>query len=185
MVAKKPGALLCAVNSLATNKSHSSLGPNLKPGRIASARRTFERLLTYGIRPDETVVDYGCGTLRLGAFFIDYLDPALYRARHRSAHSRRGAGPARRRTSLKPSARPSRSSAKKAWHAWRQESRAWFARRGCSTCRLKSWTSILPASLLSSMPGPPACCFRISGHKADECRSRLRHDRLHATAEDH
>src|SRR6476661_8089405 len=32
--------------------------------------------------------------------------------------------------SLKPSARHSSSSAKKAWHAWRQESRAGFARRG-------------------------------------------------------
>jgi SAM-dependent methyltransferase len=63
----------CAANSLATNKSHASLGPNLRPGRAASARRTFERLLTYGIRPDDTVVDYGCGTLRLGALFIEYL----------------------------------------------------------------------------------------------------------------
>lgn len=68
----------CAANSLATNKSHSSLGPNLRPGRIASARRTFERLLTYGIRRDETVVDYGCGTLRLGSLFIDYLEPDRY-----------------------------------------------------------------------------------------------------------
>ena len=80
MVAKKPGALLQAIlrrirgDLPCTNKSHSSLGPNLKPGCIASARRTFERLLTYGIRPDETVVDYGCA-LRLGAFFIDYLEP--------------------------------------------------------------------------------------------------------------
>ena len=64
----------CAANSLATNKSHSSLGPNLRPGRIASARRTFERLITYG----ETVVDYGCGTLRLGALFINYLEPGRY-----------------------------------------------------------------------------------------------------------
>ena len=68
----------CAANSLAPNKSHSSLGPNLRPGRIESARRTFERLLTYGIRRDETVVDYGCGTLRLGALFIDYLEPDHY-----------------------------------------------------------------------------------------------------------
>jgi cyclopropane fatty-acyl-phospholipid synthase-like methyltransferase len=68
----------CAANSLATNKSHSSLGPNLRPGRIASARRTFERLLTYGIRRDDTVVDYGCGTLRLGALFIEYLETDRY-----------------------------------------------------------------------------------------------------------
>ncbi len=68
----------CAANSLATNKSHASLGPNLRPGRLASARRTFERLLTYGIRPDDTVVDYGCGTLRLGALFIEYLEADRY-----------------------------------------------------------------------------------------------------------
>jgi SAM-dependent methyltransferase len=60
------------------NKSHSSLGPNLRPGRLASARRTFERLLTYGIRPDDTVVDYGCGTLRLGTLFIEYLQADRY-----------------------------------------------------------------------------------------------------------
>lgn len=68
----------CAANSLATNKCHASLGPNLRPGRAASARRTFERLLTHGIRPDDTVVDYGCGTLRLGALFIEYLEPDRY-----------------------------------------------------------------------------------------------------------
>ena len=60
------------------NKSHSSLGPNLRLGRLASARRTFERLLTYGIRPDDTVVDYGCGTLRLGTLFIEYLQADRY-----------------------------------------------------------------------------------------------------------
>ncbi len=68
----------CAANSLATNKSHASLGPNLRPGRAASARRTFERLLTYGIRPDDIVVDYGCGTLRLGTLFIEYLEADRY-----------------------------------------------------------------------------------------------------------
>jgi cyclopropane fatty-acyl-phospholipid synthase-like methyltransferase len=68
----------CAASSLAINKSHSSLGPNLRPGRLASAHRTFERLLAYGIRPDDTVVDYGCGTLRLGALFIEYLEADRY-----------------------------------------------------------------------------------------------------------
>jgi len=84
MVAKKPGHSFkqfyakCAANSVATNKIHASLGPNLTPGRLASARRIFERLLTYGIRPDGTVVDYGCGTLRLGALFIEYLEANRY-----------------------------------------------------------------------------------------------------------
>ena len=67
----------CAANSLAINKSHSSLGPNLKPGGLASARRTFDRFIKYGIRPNHTVVDYGCGTLRVGALFIEFLEAGL------------------------------------------------------------------------------------------------------------
>jgi hypothetical protein len=68
----------CAANCLAANKCHASLGPNLRPGRVARARRTFERLITHGIRRDDTVVDYGCGTLRLGGLFIEYLEPDRY-----------------------------------------------------------------------------------------------------------
>jgi cyclopropane fatty-acyl-phospholipid synthase-like methyltransferase len=67
-----------AVSSLARRKNHSSLGPSLKPGRLASARRTFDKFLTYGIRPNNIVVDYGCGTLRLGVLFIEFLDPDRY-----------------------------------------------------------------------------------------------------------
>ena len=70
-----------AANSFAIDKSHSSLGPNLKPGGLASARRTFDRFIKYGIRPNHTVVDYGCGTLRVGALFIEFLEADRYRAR--------------------------------------------------------------------------------------------------------
>ena len=64
----------CAANSLAINKSHSSLGPNLKPGGLASARRTFDRFIKHGISPNHTVVDYGCGALLVGALFIEFLE---------------------------------------------------------------------------------------------------------------
>jgi cyclopropane fatty-acyl-phospholipid synthase-like methyltransferase len=67
-----------AANSFACNKCHASLGPNLKPGGLASARRTFDRFIKYGIRPDHTVVDYGCGTLRVGALFIEFLEADRY-----------------------------------------------------------------------------------------------------------
>ena len=67
-----------AANSFAINKSHSSLGPNLKPGSLASARRTFDKFIKYGIRPNHTVVDYGCGTLRVGALFIEFLEADRY-----------------------------------------------------------------------------------------------------------
>jgi SAM-dependent methyltransferase len=65
-------------SALSGEKSHSSLGPNLKPGRIAEARRTFSKLVKKGIRPSDTLVDYGCGTLRLGALFIEFLEPNRY-----------------------------------------------------------------------------------------------------------
>ena len=67
-----------AANSFASNKRHASLGPNLKPGGVASARRTFDRFIKYGIHPDHTVVDYGCGTLRVGALFIEFLEADRY-----------------------------------------------------------------------------------------------------------
>ena len=65
-------------NALSGEKNHSSLGPNLKPGRIAEARHTFSKLVNKGIQPSDTLVDYGCGTLRLGALFIEFLEPDRY-----------------------------------------------------------------------------------------------------------
>lgn len=60
------------------DKKHASLGSDLKPERLASARWTFARLVKLGIHPSDVVVDYGCGTLRVGRLFIDFLDPDKY-----------------------------------------------------------------------------------------------------------
>jgi hypothetical protein len=67
-----------AVRSLKDGKIHSSLGPTLKPGRREHARRVADEWLGWGIRPSDTVVDYGCGTLRIGRLLIEFLDADRY-----------------------------------------------------------------------------------------------------------
>ena len=179
----------CAANSLATNKCHASLGPNLRPGRAASARRTFERLLAHGIRPDDTVVDYGCGTLRLGGLFIEYLEPDRYIGLDIDRRIL-AAGRAQLAGDIVETKRPTLDVISKESLA-RVAARkpAGFARRGCcSTCRLRSWTTILPASLLSFTPAPPACCFhRIEPESRRVSVKTWAHDfdQLHATAKGH
>jgi cyclopropane fatty-acyl-phospholipid synthase-like methyltransferase len=66
------------LESLAKKKEHASLGPKLKAGAIEKARHAFEELVRQGIEPGDTVIDYGCGTLRLGVFFIEFLEPDRY-----------------------------------------------------------------------------------------------------------
>lgn len=68
----------CTANSLAKNKNRSSLGPSLKPGRATSARHTFDKFLAHGLQPNDVVVDYGCGTLRLGVLFMTFLEAEHY-----------------------------------------------------------------------------------------------------------
>ena len=44
----------------------------------ASGRFRFDDLLALGLKPEDIVVDYGCGTLRVGRYLIDYLTPGAY-----------------------------------------------------------------------------------------------------------
>jgi hypothetical protein len=64
--------------ALAGKKQHASLGPVLKTGRKETALRTFNELIAQGIAPTDTLVDYGCGTLRVGRPFIEFLEPDRY-----------------------------------------------------------------------------------------------------------
>ena len=64
--------------ALAGTKQHASLGPVLKTGRSETALRTFNELVAQGISPADTLVDYGCGTLRVGRPFIEFLEPDRY-----------------------------------------------------------------------------------------------------------
>ena len=66
------------LDALSGKRRHASLGPKLVEGSEDHARKRFDELVAQGIKPSDTVVDYGCGTLRLGAHFIDYLDADRY-----------------------------------------------------------------------------------------------------------
>jgi hypothetical protein len=59
---------------------HPTLGRNLSSGAFGiSGRKTFPSLVRrYCIAPNDTCVDYGCGTLRVGLHAIKYLDPHRY-----------------------------------------------------------------------------------------------------------
>jgi len=63
---------------LLEGREHPSLGTRIKTSKQGRPPKTFQKLLAMGIRPHDTVVDYGCGTLRIGALLIDYLDPDRY-----------------------------------------------------------------------------------------------------------
>src|SRR5262245_24454489 len=67
-----------AISCIANGKRHGSLGPKLKSGAIEGASRTFKWLLGQGVQPNDMVVDYGCGTLRIGLRLIEFLDADRY-----------------------------------------------------------------------------------------------------------
>jgi ubiquinone/menaquinone biosynthesis C-methylase UbiE len=45
---------------------------------LALGRKQFEYLLEHGLQPQHRMLDIGCGTLRAGRLFIDYLDTGNY-----------------------------------------------------------------------------------------------------------
>jgi SAM-dependent methyltransferase len=45
---------------------------------IALGTMQFDYLVGHGLRPDMRMLEIGCGNLRAGRMFIDYLDPAHY-----------------------------------------------------------------------------------------------------------
>jgi hypothetical protein len=58
---------------------HMTLGGNLHEGEFSSSGEAFfGRLLECGLRPGDTCVDYGCGTLRIGLHVIKFLQPGAY-----------------------------------------------------------------------------------------------------------
>lgn len=60
---------------------HPTLGKKLKsnPDWLTAGKATFDgHVRRYNIKPNHKVADYGCGSLRLGAHFIRYLEPEHY-----------------------------------------------------------------------------------------------------------
>lgn len=64
--------------ALAGEKRHSSIGPSLKKKGLHKTPRIFSLLVTAGLKPSDMFVDFGCGTLRVGASLIEYLEPDRY-----------------------------------------------------------------------------------------------------------
>jgi SAM-dependent methyltransferase len=69
-----------AADSIAGNNPHPTLGRNLKSGMAWSQAgiEQLEFLKREGLRPQHTLVDYGCGSLRVGQHLIRYLNPGCY-----------------------------------------------------------------------------------------------------------
>jgi len=64
--------------TLARNPDH--IGKNISGKNVAEAggRRWLDYLISNGLRPDHTVIEYGCGSLRVGKAVIDYLNQGHY-----------------------------------------------------------------------------------------------------------
>ena len=59
-------------------KRHASIGPNLKKKGLQKTPGLAAKLVAAGIEPGDVLVDFGCGTLRVGASLIEYLEPDRY-----------------------------------------------------------------------------------------------------------
>jgi SAM-dependent methyltransferase len=69
------------LSSIQNNEMHTSLGKNLSgnPDWRTQGLSTFNfTKLVLGIEPSHRVVDYGCGTLRLGYHYMNYLERGNY-----------------------------------------------------------------------------------------------------------
>ena len=64
--------------ALAGEKRHSSIGPSLKKKGLHKTHGLFFKLIATGLKPSDVFVDFGCGTLRVGASLIEYLEPDGY-----------------------------------------------------------------------------------------------------------
>jgi hypothetical protein len=68
-----------AKRKLAKGGAAPSLGSNLSTGLFGeSGKKSFETLIRHGLKSTDTLVDYGCGTLRIGIHAIKYLQPGCY-----------------------------------------------------------------------------------------------------------
>jgi len=84
---KNPGASFTRAQmeriakTLQQGKAHPTLGRNVidHADWWSAGAATFAHYVKlFPIQPDSKMVDYGCGSLRVGAHFIRYLDPGCY-----------------------------------------------------------------------------------------------------------
>jgi hypothetical protein len=64
---------------LRKGRPHRNLGSHLFDAEHGTSGKGFiKKLSALGLKPEDTCVDYGCGTLRLGIHVIKYLQPGAY-----------------------------------------------------------------------------------------------------------
>jgi hypothetical protein len=61
---------------LARGRKHPAIGPHAKAAR--GEREMIAVLLRHGLQPHHTLVDYGCGSLRLGKPLVEFLEPGKF-----------------------------------------------------------------------------------------------------------
>jgi len=63
---------------LSSGKAHATLGPKLSGKKFGDPDSSVELLISHGLRPEHVLVDYGCGSLRSGVHYMDYLNRGNY-----------------------------------------------------------------------------------------------------------
>lgn len=67
-----------AFEKISKGASHPTLGKKLKDKRNKGGKENFEILVNLGLKPNDTCLDYGCGSLRIGQYLINYLNEGNY-----------------------------------------------------------------------------------------------------------
>jgi hypothetical protein len=66
------------LDALSGKKHHATLGPVMHECSLERAEKAARDLIDLGMARSDIVVDYGCGTLRVGKTFIEYLEPSCF-----------------------------------------------------------------------------------------------------------
>jgi len=64
--------------AIAGKRPHATLGPVTKDGAPERGDAVADMLISMGVSKSDLVVDYGCGTLRVGKKLIEYLEPSRF-----------------------------------------------------------------------------------------------------------
>ena len=66
------------MRSDATRSSDLAVGSKSREAWLQAGQAQFDFLAGHGLKPDMRMLEIGCGNLRAGRLFIDYLDPGNY-----------------------------------------------------------------------------------------------------------
>ena len=66
------------MRSDAARSHHAAVGSKTMDSWLKIGQMQFDYLLGHGLKPDQRMLEIGCGNLRAGRLFIDYLDSGNY-----------------------------------------------------------------------------------------------------------